>query len=560
MSIQETLEEGGDAIGVIGSPNETDQFTVDILEDSITSPLQGKVLGFAHIEGGEEKLVLAQITGLKGTNPWHQKDILKSVIKKKGALEHLSGDADIKTAKLKKLGVFIQEAPEEFSTTTLNTPPASGTEIFETSDKLIRSIVSDMEGIFYLGHIFGSETVAPFQLKHFGPQPAGFGEAHRIGIFGKSGTGKSVIGASMIGGFACNKNMGILLLDPQGQFGNDRFGTENFNFSFDSLMKRTRGEYLNCDITDIALQNRGTFTALLKEVNFYKDIGYTSSQKGDDAANYLEEWMNRKTVNPDELSIEDAVDRLAKDSKRIYADSREDQIRDSYEGGPELFKYRFNTIQDLFTKSGNRTPVDSLIDQVLEKRDIVVLNLDFDPREDLGNPMLDATSVRDTILYGILKRLEYRYKKKYRGEGRSSNSMVVLDEAHNYLPSSTPDKAIKEKIRDKISHAQFTSRKFGIGWMFINQRTANFDRQVYSQLEDHVFCSGLGVGNDKEPVSDIVGREMFDEYQKLPNPKQSDIYTFLINGSIVSLGTTGQPLIVEGFSGLEELLTQNGLL
>lgn len=560
MGLQDRIKEGGEPIGVIGSPNDTDEFTVDILEGSITSPLQGQVLGFAHEEGYDRKLVLGQITGLTGSNPWHQKEVLKSVIKKKGALEHLSGDADIKTANLKKLGVFELNDGGEFKTTTLNTPPASGTEIYETSDSIIRDIVDSMQGIFYLGKIYGSKTVAPFKLKHFGSAPGGFGEAHRIGIFGKSGTGKSVIGATMLGGFAHNDEMGILLLDPQGQFGDDRFGGTNFNFSFKKLINTTRGEYINNDITDIALRNRGTFASLLSDMNFFYDLGYKGGQQRKDAKKYFEEWMGRESINPADLDLEDAVKKLATLSNRIYSDGREEKIKDTFDDNSGLFSYRYNTIQELFTESSGRASVDSLIDRVLVDREMVVLNLDFDPEEDLNATMVDGTAMRDTILYGILKRLQYRYRSKFRGEsGDSSNALIVLDEAHNYLPNSKPNNEIVQKIKSKISSAQLTSRKYGIGWMFINQRTANFDRQVYSQLEDHVYCSGLDVGTDKELVNDIVGSEMFNEYQKLPNPKQSDIYSYMINGSIVSLGTTGRPLIVEGFDGLHDIFVNNNL-
>jgi DNA helicase HerA-like ATPase len=555
MSFEERIK-NGNPIGVVGSPNSTTEFSVDVLEGSIDSPLQGKILNFAHQEGGDEKLVLGQVTDLTSENKWHEEDVLKSVIKKKGALDYLSGDADVKSATLKLLGAFEQDE-DNFEKTTLNTPPASGTELYEASNEIIRSIVAELEGIFYLGQIYGSETVAPFQLKHFGPPPGGFGEAHRIGIFGKSGTGKSVMGASMIGGFAKNEEMGILLLDPQGQFGQDEFGGREFEFSFDELIEETRGDYINRGIDDIAMESKATFSALLAEIDLFSDLGIKGPSQHKQAVENFEAWLKRESIDPSEIDIDQFIDRVANIADRVYVgDDKDQEIHDEYDERQGLYNWRFDTVQELFEEGDGKISVGRLIDQVLDNRELVVLNLDFDPEEALNAPMMDPSNVRDNALLGILNTLQSRYQSKYRGGGQS-NAMVVLDEAHQYLQKSDPDKEVKKQIKRKVSKAQLTSRKYGIGWLFINQRTANFDEQVYSQLEDHVFCSGLDVGRDKDLVIDTVDREMFDEYSKLPNPNQSDIYTFMISGSIVALGTTGQPLFIEGFDSLPELLENN---
>lgn len=546
-----------DVIGVVSSPNTTDDFKIDILEDSITSPLQGKVLWFTHNEGAERKLVLVQIIDLKSVNTWHQKQTLKSVIKRKGALEYLSGEGDTKTASLMKIGAFSFNSQEDkFETTTLNTPPASGIDVHETSNTLMKKLVEDESGIFYLGRIYGSDTAAPFSLKHFGDvTEGGFGEAHRIGIFGKSGSGKTVFGATMIGGFARNEEMGILLLDPQGQFGGDRFGNANFHFSFEELIDKMRGGYINKGISEIALRNRGTFTTLLVNSGVLKEAGYTASRKQNEAAERLEHRMERSSTSPHSLSFNEFSNHLVEMVETVYSSKDEDEIESNVESNQALMKHKFHQVRALFEEGGSegRISVDNLIDKVLSDSEIVIL--DLDPVKS-GLSMLDER-VKDRILHGILSRLQYRYRSNFRA-GETSNAMVVLDEAHNYLKRGKQiDRTIVENIKQKIITAQFESRKFGIGWLFINQRTANFDQSVLSQLEDHVFCSGLDVGSDKTIVSDLVGSEMFNEYRTLPNPNQSDIYTYMISGSIISVGTTGRPMFIEAFDNIDEILEEN---
>ncbi len=53
------------------------------------------------------------------------------------------------------------------------------------------------------------------------------------GVFGPSGSGKSVIAATLIALWSHNPSMGILILDPQSEFSENAFarGT-GFNFDF----------------------------------------------------------------------------------------------------------------------------------------------------------------------------------------------------------------------------------------------------------------------------------------------------------------------------------------
>jgi len=558
MSTEDILVES-EAVGVIGSRNDTRSFNIDILEGSIDSPLQGKLFAFEHTEGSEDKIVLAQMTDLKSSNPWHEKDVLKSVIKKKGALENLSGDTDVKSASLDKLGVFGVEDDGSLSISTLNTPPASGTEVFEITNELMDAIIARQRGTWYLGEIYGSDTNAPFQLKHFGPSnEGGFGEAHRIGIFGKSGTGKSVIGAQMIGGFANNDDMGILILDPQGEFRDDGFaqGSE-FDFSFHDILDSTRGNFHDATISDVVLQNRESFLSLLNEIGLFEDLEYPSSNKRDRLVNKLEQWMRNERISPDDLEMQDLVDQVADLSSLIYADSRADDVRDTYQRFSNQLDNQFEQVQQLF-ESGDptRTSLNSLIDWVLNDGRIVVLDLD---PGNIGNRLLQSDEVRDAILFGVVQTLRSRVYRNFReGEGLA-NALIVLDEAQNYVPQNTPDDERMAKLKSQIVNSQKKGRKLGIGWMFINQRTADFDKDVYSQLTTHVFCSGLGIGADEGNVKSIVGDEMFGEYRKLPDPEQSDIYTYMVNGGIVSIGTVGRPLIIEGYGGMDEILEANNL-
>ena len=74
-----------------------------------------------------------------------------------------------------------------------------------------------------MGSAYDTNVKVPFWFKHFGnPQEGGAGDAYHIGVFGRTGSGKTTTAANMILGYAMNnQNMSILILDPQEQFYKD---------------------------------------------------------------------------------------------------------------------------------------------------------------------------------------------------------------------------------------------------------------------------------------------------------------------------------------------------
>ncbi len=72
--------------------------------------------------------------------------------------------------------------------------------------------------LFYLGYAYGSKIKLPMWFKHFSKEEGGIGEAYHIGIFGKTGSSKSVLAKMIVSGYTKHKNMYIFILDPQGEF------------------------------------------------------------------------------------------------------------------------------------------------------------------------------------------------------------------------------------------------------------------------------------------------------------------------------------------------------
>lgn len=185
-------------IAVISSRSSTTLFNADILEQHIREPLLGRLAFFIQIEGNNQvKLVLAQINEMLGINIWHEDYTLRSVVKRKGKLDYLSGDTDIKYMRLSLIGVYeVSLTPPNTKATaqcgqdilrdtliyntilqgvqirpsSLFTPPLSGTFIYLLDNNLQNAIIQSLYGgynIVYLGYIYGSNTPAAFNLGPF---------------------------------------------------------------------------------------------------------------------------------------------------------------------------------------------------------------------------------------------------------------------------------------------------------------------------------------------------------------------------------------------------------
>ncbi len=547
-------------VAVIGSPNTTSKFAVDVLEGSITQPLEGKLLYFDHEEGDHHKLVLTQMAMIKGRNRWHEDSILKAVIKRQGALEHLSGDTDTKEASLKLLGVFERAAVGDgYDRSSLNTPPRSGTSVYEIDAPLLNRLVGREAGIFYLGYIRGSQTPAPFHLRHFGPiKDGGFGEAHMMAVFGKSGSGKSIIAAQLLGGFARHPKMGILVVDPVGEYHDDTMAAgSDLDFKFHTLLKSTRGEFTLYDLSRVALAGRWTFVRLLHRAGFFAKLGFGPA-KQEDASRALFEQYDEDQVQPREADVDNAIQTLVAAAPGIYmgrgAASKQQEIQDKARQYRNSIHRIWDQVHRLF-QTENRIPIDDVINAVLKDRKVVILDVQRITQEFED---ISPYHLKYIILHDIFHRMLYQVHRGFR-EGETTNALICLDEAHEYVPQDPGDDEDRIALLAEIIRATKTTRKFGIGWMFVTQSIADFHKEVYRQVHDYIFGWGLGVGADEGHVIEIVGDEMFDLYRSLPNPKQSGIYSLMIAGGIVAVGTTGSPVVITGFPSMGPLLNSNGL-
>ena len=235
------------AVAITGSPNSVTEISFDVRATHLHTPLLGTLLSMnvpvQNNDGeSEELLVLGQVATVEMKNRWHEEPALKNYIKLHGRLPHLTEIGDTTTGHLQIVGAYkarLTDDSLQYEKTRLAVPPGSGLGIKQVDRSVIEGIMSQDFGYGYLGNFYGTNNVpAPVYVRHFGDfENGGSGEAYMGGVFGPSGSGKSVIAASLIALWAHNSTMGVLILDPQSEFSENAFarGT-GFDFNFHNML------------------------------------------------------------------------------------------------------------------------------------------------------------------------------------------------------------------------------------------------------------------------------------------------------------------------------------
>ena len=193
--ILDLLSADAKPIGVVGSPSDSFEVTIDIREVSAEAKLLGELVCFLVKEGERSVLVLGQITEIRTENKWHEEPSFKSVIKRHGSLPHLSGVADNRIATITVQSSFALcknngDFPEAHK---LANSPSTGQPVRRISNDVMKLLMKEHEqGLMCVGKAYDTDVRVPFWFKHFGkPESGGAGDAYHIGVFGRTGSGKT---------------------------------------------------------------------------------------------------------------------------------------------------------------------------------------------------------------------------------------------------------------------------------------------------------------------------------------------------------------------------------
>src|SRR5207253_10811665 len=109
-------------------------------------------------------------------------------------------------------------------------------------------------------------------------------------------------------------------------------------------------------------------------------------------------------------------------------------------------------------------------------------------------------------------------------------------------------------VRSVLVDAARTTRKYGLGWLFISQTLSSLHPEILQQLRIFFFGFGLGLGQEFQSLRQLVGSSgtALDLYQLFRDPHSAfDIarrqYSFMTIGPVSPMSFASTPLFINAF-------------
>jgi ABC-type dipeptide/oligopeptide/nickel transport system ATPase subunit len=584
--IKEVIDKLG-KIGTIGSPSFTTELSIDILGAAVEKKLVGELALFDFKQDDKEHIALGQITDIKLRNSWLEDSTMRSLARQRGRVNPISGQQDIHLGEMSVSAVFSEEN-DNYEPSILGTVPPTGTYIRLANDELINTLLERHKNeIFYLGNVYGSKPLLPTWFKHFDYSsesfPGGAGEAYHLGIFGKSGSGKSVLAKTAVLAYSRHKNMGVFILDLQGEFSKNLRQpvkqTQMRNVLNQNTLKSVEREFKIYDLNNIILDTWDLFFTLLLQFNFFFELGFKNSTYQDLAAEHLRDFCRSEDsialtdLNSQALKL--CIEYLKTDSNKIY-DSKNGIARVSKEVSETTVAIEknenhriiniWNNVSQFFQKGQDKKSSWQIVSEVVDSKDNRPLtSIDLSIKPDHIRQYTWDEKIKPLIIDRFLTVINVVAEKSYK-EDMSLNTLVVIDEAHRLAPRGKMDNEKKEKIRNRLIDSVRTTRKYGLGWLFISQTLSSLDKDIIDQLRINFFGFGLSMGSEFQALSDLAGGEKksLKLYQSFRDPhssfsEDSRQYSFMTIGPVSPLSFSGTPLFLTNFNSADDFLKSNNL-
>jgi hypothetical protein len=573
-------------LGVIGSPSSTAQLTLDILGPAAARKLVGELALLRFMQDTSPHYALGQITEVQLRNIWHEDPTMRSLIRQRGRVDAVSERQDTHLGQMVISAVFRKGGPAGYEPSILGTVPATGTPIHLVSDLVLNELLRPYrDQIFYLGHVYGSKPRLPLWFKHFDRGPDGAGEAYHLGIFGKTGSGKSVLAKMILLAYARYPKMALLVIDPQGEFARDMKkggASGEFPLPVGDIVRKLGKQTVVLTVRNLVLDRWELLEQILYESLFFERLTVPKGENRELACGVLVDKLQKAKVKLADLHKRESFDKawqLLQDDRVQKVFYRSDAPRARFdtalhESDPdEFFNDHWAPVAELFredrqgAKSIDRALawLLSLTNQEGTSRDnrpVLVVDLSKEQAQGLfWNDKIQSLVIK-RLLDGLSQTAEHFYK-----ENQSLNALVVIDEAHRLAPRELPtDDDAAKGVRSVLIDAARTTRKYGLGWLFISQTLSSLHPEILQQLRIFFFGFGLGLGQEFQSLRQLVGSSgtALDLYQLFRDPHsafdtKSRQYSFMTIGPVSPLSFSGSPLFLNAFNTVEAFMEANNL-
>jgi len=580
-TLRDYIENNLEKIGIVGSPSKLSEIKVDILEQATDKNLLGSLCVIPTTQGDKDLFIFGQITEVELRNVWVEQPTIRGIIKQKGPVSPISGEHDLYTGTLSVISVFSYDGIH-LSRESLGRVPPTSSPVYivnkEFMDEFNRLFGEDRNFTF-IGKYYGTEVLIPFEFRDFSKN--GIGEAIHIGVFGKTGSGKSWLARMVLLGYAKNRDMGIFVIDSQGEF------SKGFAKGITRDITNKLGKEVKIvDIGNLRLvypQKEQTLEALEKMLlsvpidEFWKDFGiFTESKKIlliktiieslDDLSKSSRGHFGSYSLN--EL-LEDKFDEVLKSVKskvdHIYSGKtsdgkqRQEAFKRDIDRNKSRIKSKWRSIAKWFiVKENENISVSKVVENITDKGTIFIINFSEETVREKG--LFWNDNIKYFILNELISHIKLTAEKEYLSDN-TLNTLVILDEAHRFAPYETPTNEELARLKRTLVDAVRTTRKYGIGWMFISQTFSSIDKEILNQLRVFFIGYGLNYGSEWNKLREIMGgEEVLEIYRTFGDPlvdKGTRRPSFIVKGPIIPFIPTSKAIAIDVLHFPDEFIEAN---
>ncbi|HEX7275065.1 MAG TPA: DUF87 domain-containing protein [Nitrososphaeraceae archaeon] len=560
-------------IGTIGSPSSTIELALDILESSVTRQLVGELAIFKYLQDSKNHYAIGQIIEIALKNFLLEDPTIKSVARKRGSVNPISGIQDVHIGKLLCSAIFTS-SDDLVEPSLLGTVPPTGTYVYQVDDNILSTILEKQKNsLLYLGNSYGSKTKLPMWFKHFDYGENGAGEAYHLGIFGITGSGKSTLAKMILTAYSKFRQMGLLVLDPVGEFSksftNDNssntdreFQNSDSNFNMKKIMNFLNKQVVSINVRNLVLDRWSLFEEILLESQIFHQLTIKGPNKGFAVDALIPKLRNKTTLTKliKRESFDLFMNELRKEEIQLLIFStpeprkRLNNLVSSMDEGnlDNLYSQYWAPICSLFEDRTDAITIDDLLEKFSSKlKPLIVVDLSEQTAHNMQLRYWNET-IQSLILKRLLKGLVSLGEKTWQ-KNTSLNTLVVLDEAHRYARKDEFSDSNLEQLRLTLLDAVRTTRKYGLGWLFISTSLSSIHRDILQQLRIMFFGFGLSLGNDLVTLRELVSDEKaIDLYRTFTDPassfsSKSRKYSFMTQGPVSPLSFSGAPFFFNAF-------------
>ena len=561
-------------VGVIGSPSSTSGLSVDILGTAVEKRLVGNLCTFTYTQDGKDHYALGQIVEIGMRNVWAEDPTMRSLIRQRGSVEPVTGRQDYHYAKMTVSSVLSVGSETEPS--MLGTIPSTGTSVRVMGEELMMSLLHKFKDKFtFLGNAYGTDIKLPMWFKHFGDGEDGVGEAYHIGVFGKTGSGKSVLSKMILLSYARNKQMNIFVLDPQGEFSKLKKDDSVRSIIEQQFQKRL----LFISLHNLILTGDDLFKSILNSSTFYQKLTIIHPENRERASLRILNVLKGKSRTLDKVSESKPWDYYKKENfDAIWSDLQTPETLEKIYTSKEIQGRVLNSLQDLdkeemydiwasvcklfsFTENSEKKTIKKLAQMINESDRGTLVIIDLSEGE-IPPDLFWNEEIRKVVINEFLKELTKQAENAYR-EDRLLNTLLIIDEAHRLAPRDvTNDDTITSALKSTIIDGIRTTRKYGLGWMFISQTISGLDKEIINQIRAYFFGYGLAYGIERQALREIVGgsEDSINLYQLFKDPQSGfgrREFSFMSFGPTSPLSFSGLPLFFTSLNFPDEFLRTN---